>query len=175
MSPSYCTASSMLAVAARRLRTLPRLRDWVEALILLGITGALAFVIANWSQTLSWDASLPGVSGEVGGFLILAAVAVVVPCLFEEMVFRSALQPERLVGWRSFSVSALSLAIFVLWHPVQVWTGWFTGQAVFLDAGFLLVAAVLGLACTISVHRSGSIWGAVVIHWGLVLTWKAGT
>ncbi len=142
--------------------------------MVLGITGALAFVIANWSQTLSWNASLLGLREGVGGFLILAAVAVVVPCLFEELVFRSVLQPERLAGWRNYALSALSLGLFILWHPVQVWTGWFTGQAVFLDSGFLLIAAVLGLSCTISVHRSGNIWGAVLIHRGLVVVWKAG-
>ena len=96
MSPSFCTASSPLAVAARRLRTLPRARDWAEALVLLGIIAALGLVIANWSQSLSWDASLPGLTGDVAGFLLIALIAVVVPCLFEELIFRSALQPKRL-------------------------------------------------------------------------------
>ena len=31
----------------------------------------------------------------------------------------------------------------------------------------------LGLACTLSRIRSGSIWPAAIIHWGVVVVWKA--
>ena len=142
---------------------------------MLVILSVLGLAVANWSQALHWDPSLPGLTDNLPGFLALAAVAVVVPALGEELVFRGVLQPERLSGLWSYAGAGLSLALFVLWHPMQVWTGWFTGQAVFLDPGFLILVAGLGLACTLSVHRSGSVWAAVAMHWVVVVVWKAGT
>jgi predicted Abi (CAAX) family protease len=65
-----------------------------------------------------------------------------------------------------------SLGLFVLWHPVQVCLGLPMAQAAFLDWRFLIIAAALGLACTISWQRSGSIWPAVFIHWAVVVGWK---
>ena len=38
---------------------------------------------------------------------------------------------------------------------------------------FLSLVAWLGLACTLSRIRSGSIWPAVIIHWGVVVVWMA--
>lgn len=141
---------------------------------MLGILGVLAFVISHWSESLNWDAALPGLQADPAQFLTLALVAVIIPSLAEEFVFRGLLQPKRLSGLMSYAICALSLILFILWHPIQVWTRWFTGQAVFMDPGFLVVAGMLGLACTISVHRSGSIWGAVAMHWIVVVVWKAG-
>jgi predicted Abi (CAAX) family protease len=153
---------------------LPRPRDGLEALVMLALLGALALGLANWSEALSWDPSLPGLTQSLSSFLGLAVVAVLAPALSEELVFRGLLQPERLSGPLSYLGAGASLALFILWHPIQVWTGWFTGQAVFLDPAFLIVVAGLGLACTISVHRSGSLWPAAAMHWVVVVVWKAG-
>ena len=35
------------------------------------------------------------------------------------------------------------------------------------------MVACLGLACTLTRVRSGSIWPGVVIHWGVVVAWLA--
>ena len=72
-------------------------------------------------------------------------------------------------------LSALSLIAFVLWHPLQVWLDLPMAQPVFLDPAFLILVAVLGALCTILTHRSGSLWPAVVLHWIVVVSWKAGT
>tara|TARA_R110002072_G_scaffold161616_3_gene313235 strand:- start:456 stop:1040 length:585 start_codon:yes stop_codon:yes gene_type:complete len=66
-----------------------------------------------------------------------------------------------------------ALALFVLWHPVQVWLDLPMAQPVFLEPAFLFLAGLLGLACTISWQRSGSIWPPVVMHWLVVVGWKA--
>ena len=66
-----------------------------------------------------------------------------------------------------------SLLAYILWHPVQTWVGLPFGRPEFLDPAFLGVIAWLGLACTLSRIRSGSIWPAVVIHWGVVVMWKS--
>ena len=174
MRPLFCTASRRLAVAAQRLRLRPRLRDWAEALMMLGVLTALALGLANWSEALVWDARLPGLRSDPLGFIALAALAVLIPALSEEFVFRGLLQPKRLSGAAAHLGAGLSLALFILWHPIQVWTGWLTGQAVFLDPAFLGLVAGLGLVCTLSVHRSGSLWPAIVMHWIVVVVWKAG-
>jgi len=141
---------------------------------MLVIPGLAATGVSLWSEALQFDTSLPGLSADPLSFLILAAVAVIVPSLAEELIFRGALQPARIDSWRALAGSGLSLTAFIAWHPIQVWTGWFTGQAVFLTPEFLAVAGLLGLVCTISVHRSGSLWPAVAMHWVVVVVWKAG-
>ncbi|MCR9130129.1 MAG: CPBP family glutamic-type intramembrane protease [Alphaproteobacteria bacterium] len=155
--------------------TAPRSRDWAEAAGMLVLLALAATGVSLWSEALQFDSSLPGLSGDPLSFLALAAVAVIVPSLAEELIFRGALQPARIHSWRALAGSGLSLAAFIVWHPVQVWTGWFTGQAVFLMPEFLAMAGLLGLACTISVHRSGSLSPAVAMHWVVVVAWKAGT
>lgn len=86
----------------------------------------------------------------------------------EEMVFRVAL-----AGRQGFWRAALALALFVLWHPAQVWLGLPMAQPAFLEPGFLLIAAALGLTCTLAWRMTGSIWPAVAIHWVTVVGWKA--
>lgn len=168
-------ASSVLAVATRRLRTLPNARDWAEVAGMALVLALTAYAISHWSNAFTFDISLPGLRADLAAFLGLAVIAVLVPALAEEAIFRGLLQPRRLTGPRTILISALSLTAFIAWHPIQVWTGWFTGQAIFLDPGFLCVAGLLGFACTISVHRSDSLWGAVALHWAVVVVWKAGS
>ena len=68
--------------------------------------------------------------------------------------------------------AVIALAAFVLWHPVQVWLGLPMAQPVFLEPAFLVMAALLGVVCTLAYRRSGSIWPAVMIHWLTVVAWK---
>lgn len=105
---------------------------------------------------------------------LIALIAVILPALGEELVFRGALQPLRLNAVRAVALSGLSLAAFIVWHPVQVWLGLPSAQGMFLDPAFLAMAGVLGLVCTVLVHRSGSLWTAVFVHWVVVVVWKAG-
>ena len=84
------------------------------------------------------------------------------------MVFRVLLGGR--TGWLR---AALALAAFVLWHPVQVWLGLPMAQPAFLEPAFLAIVALLGLVCTLAWRRSGSVWPAVMIHWGTVVLWKA--
>ena len=142
---------------------------------MLALLALAAALISIRSDALQFDPSLPGLSADPAAFLALAAAAILVPSLGEELVFRGALQPGRIDSPAALAASALSVTAFIAWHPVQVWTGWLTGQAVFLTPAFLMMAGLLGLTCTISVHRSGSLWCAVAMHWLVVVVWKAGT
>lgn len=106
--------------------------------------------------------------------VLIALIALILPALGEELVFRGVLQPPRMDGPRAIIASGASLAAFIVWHPVQVGLGLPSAQPVFLDPAFLAMAGALGLVCTVLVHRSGSLWTAVFVHWAVVVVWKAG-
>lgn len=145
----------------------PRLRDWAESagllLVFLGLAALLGLVPEAPAAV------------DFRALAVTALIAIVLPALGEELVFRVALQPRPGAGLTSRSLAriALSLALFVLWHPVQVWLGLPFAQEQFLDPAFLAAAGLLGLACTVSYQRSGSIWPAVALHWLVVVGWKA--
>ena len=91
--------------------------------------------------------------------------AFIIPTLSEEVLFR---------GWvrRGAPIAAVgSLLAYLLWHPLQTWIGLPFGRPEFVDPAFLGLVAWLGLACTLSRLRSGSIWPPVIIHWGVVVMW----
>ncbi len=171
----FRTASSLLAYAALRLKTRPGLRDLLEGLGALGLFGLCALVIHTLMSPIHFSMGLPGLRNDPDAFLRLAAVALLIPALGEELVFRGILQPRRLSAAKDWTLSALSLAAFVLWHPLQVWLGLPMAQPVFTDPAFLTLVGVLGGLCTILTHRSGSLWPAVGLHWIVVVIWKAGT
>jgi predicted Abi (CAAX) family protease len=43
----------------------------------------------------------------------------------------------------------------------------------FLRGDFLVLAAILGLFCGLLRLRSGGLWTAIVLHWLVVVIWKA--
>ncbi len=179
---------------------IPTRRAWAEAALLFAIFAALTALIGLGGGLFEYS---PHVDRAL---LITAVVAVFVPALGEELVFRVLLQPRPPSPGKTPSRLATpapqdevnvnsspspqaevrakaslearwpfalpSIALFVLWHPVQVWLGLPMAQAIFLDLRFLIIAAMLGIACTISWQRSGSIWPAVAIHWAAVIGWK---
>lgn len=104
--------------------------------------------------------------------MLVAVIAFVIPALGEEYLFRGILQPKTLSTVRDWSAAALSLIAFVLWHPVQVWLGLPMAQPLFTQPGFLVLVAILGGLCTLLVHRSGSLWPAIGLHWLVVVGWK---
>jgi predicted Abi (CAAX) family protease len=68
---------------------------------------------------------------------------------------------------------ALALLAFIAWHPAQVALGLPFAQAALLRWDFLAIAGLLGLACTISYRRSGSLHPAIAMHWAVVAGWQA--
>lgn len=104
----------------------------------------------------------------------LALIAIVAPALGEELLFRAAMLPapqlDSAIPWRAI---LWSTALFIAWHPVQVFIhgeGW---ARIVLDPAFLVCAGLLGIACARLYWRSGSIWPAVLLHWVVVVAWKA--
>lgn len=171
----FRTASSLLAYAALRMRARPTLQNFAEGLGALGVFALSALAIHTLMSPIHFSMALPGLRNDPDAFLFLAAVAIIIPALGEEMVFRGILQPRRLGAAQDWIFSALSLVAFVIWHPVQVWLGLPFAQAMFTEPSFLMLVAVLGALCTALTHRSGSVWPAVLLHWVVVVGWKAGS
>lgn len=102
------------------------------------------------------------------------AIALVIPSLFEELLFRGplvALQ-SRMHAAAITGAALFSLFLFVLWHPMNASFILTEAQPLFFDWRFLNVAFFLGLATTAATLKAGSIWPGVAIHWAAVMLWK---
>lgn len=171
----FRTASRALAVAAARLRRPPRWADGRDMLAGLTVFVCLVWIIHHFISPIHFSLNAPGVRINPDQFLILAILAFFIPALGEEFVFRGILLP-RPTGWLQTLISSLlSVAVFVLWHPLQVWLGLPLAQPVFTEPAFLILVAGLGVICSALTLRSGSLWPAVALHWLVVVGWKAGT
>jgi predicted Abi (CAAX) family protease len=157
--PSPFRAVSETIIAS--LRRLPDLRAALEALILF-----LVLVLAGVAAVRLGVLELRPAVREAGA-LTVSLSAFLFPALTEELAFRGWLRPGQHVA------AGLSLAAFVAWHPLQALAGSPFAHPDFLDPAFLVLVALLGAACTASRLRSGSIWPAAIIHWGIIVLWQA--
>lgn len=127
-------------------------------LAVMGIAGGL----------LSWAPAFNVVT------LKLALLAIIVPSLGEELLFRAALLPapdaRRPFPWRTVAVSTL---LFVLWHPLQAPLFGPRWAELVLNPWFLLSAGALGIACARLYWKTASIWPPVLLHWTVIILWKA--
>ncbi len=142
------------------LRRLPDLRAAIEALVLFLVVVAVG-VWAAMSGVLTLDPA------PRDGMLILSVSACLMPALSEEWVFRGWVRAGAPIA------AVISLLAYVFWHPIQVLANLPFARPEFTDPLFLCVVATLGACCTLSRIRSGSIWPAVVIHWGAAVVWRA--
>jgi len=154
-------AAGLFSEVLGGLKRLPDMRAAIEALLLF-----LMVIAAGYWAAQTGVLRLHPVSSR-GEFYPIALSAFIIPSLGEELVFRGWLRRGAPIG------AVLSLIAFIAWHPLQVWLNLPFGRPEFLDARFLSLVAWLGLACTLSRIRSGSIWPAVIIHWGVVVVWLA--
>jgi len=141
---------------------LPGPADWGQSLLLFAIFALMAVYLGQHEPLFKLS-----VTEDWGHLFALAAAAIIVPALAEELVFRVLL-----AGRTGLLRAGIALAAFVLWHPLQVWLGLPMAQPMFLELAFLAIVALLGAVCTISWRRSGSVWPAVLIHWLSVVAWK---
>jgi predicted Abi (CAAX) family protease len=150
----------------RSLTTWPTARGWRLA----AMVGAVALVVELAIGL--WGGFLRPTPGDWSVLPMALALAVLVPSLGEEVVFRGLLTPGREeVGdpWRAVLPST---AVFVLWHVFEALTFMPQAAPVFLRADFLSTTAVLGLACGWLRWRTGSLWPAVLLHWLEVAGWQ---
>jgi len=146
-------------------RTFPDLRSWLRcgAELLWAVPGLL--LVAHFGDLVRMSSPV-----EANEFAGLAASLFVAPALGEELLFRAALIPRQHPRWPWL---ALSVALFVLWHPLQAVTFGPPWAGAFQDPWFLAAVAILGLALARMYAASRSIWPSVVAHWLVVLVWKA--
>lgn len=48
---------------------------------------------------------------------------------------------------------------------------WSHDDRVFLDPVFLVLVTLLGIVCTITYLKSGSVWLPILFHWLMVVVW----
>jgi len=148
------------------LRTWPDASGWrrtgIEMLWALPVMVGFAFL---------YDMTTPSRAAPSGVELLrLAAILLIAPAFGEELLFRAALIPRERPRIRWF---VLSVVLFVIWHPLQAVTFGPPWSAMFLDLGFLVAVAVLGTALARIYAATRSIWPCVLVHWAVVLSWKA--
>lgn len=150
----------------RSLTTWPTACGWTLA----AMVGAVALV-AELGIGL-WGGFLRPTPGDWSVLPMTLALAVLVPSLGEELVFRGLLTPGREEGDSAARAILPSTALFVLWHVFEALTFMPAAAPVFLRADFLATTAVLGLACGWLRWRTGSLWPAVLLHWLEVAGWQ---
>lgn len=150
----------------RALRTWPDAARWTAA---LGITLPAAAIIALSGYVGGWIRLAP--EFDVTSSLTAAIILFFIPALAEELVFRGILLSwfarvsQRWGNW-------LSIALFVLWHPLQALTFGPPWSAIFLQPSFLFATFLLGIVLTHIRIVTQSLWPVVAIHWIMVLLWK---
>lgn len=156
----------------RSLTTLPDTQGWLRCLWVFLAYAVIAFVLGRVTGALHLEA-YRGAPGRLARF---AAIAFLIPCLSEELIFRAALLPDpRRPASARYRVgrAAIALALFVLWHPLNGLFLKTEARQVFFDPGFLMLAALLGGCSTAVYSLTGSIWPSTVVHWISVVGWKA--
>ena len=149
---------------AAGLRTWPDRHGWRRVLLELGWALPVLLVVAH-SGGLVRPVDPPDPSMVVQ----LAATLLLAPALGEELIFRGLLIPRTppRIGW-----IALSVVLFVLWHPLQALGFGPPWASAFLDPWFLAAVAILGTALARIYAATGSLWPCVLIHWSCVMVWK---
>lgn len=146
------------------------LRYWVEAALLLAGFAALALPLGVSTGLLEFEPPAESITS----FLMFAAVALVVPSMFEETIFRALLLPHtsetRSLRFRALSM-AIAVPLFVLGHPlIGILVP--SCRELFFDLRFLVLCVGFGAASSLVYLRSGSIWPSVTMHWTVVVAWK---
>jgi predicted Abi (CAAX) family protease len=148
---------------------LPSLAGWAIAGGILLIYGAIALPLGLATGFLRFDFCLR-LKLHAHQILLLFFL----PALVEELIFRVWLlaHPTEAVNTMTWLVwAAISLFLFVIYHPLNALTFYREGNPTFLSIVFLSLAALLGIACTAVYILTGSMWTAVVIHWLVVTIW----
>jgi predicted Abi (CAAX) family protease len=161
----------MLNVRLRSIRlafkTFPERRTWRGCLGLFGVY-ALCALLIGWATGFC---RLELMKASAWVIASTPVVLLVTPSLVEEVLYRAVLLPhpvEAASPRTKLVWSSVSLVAFVASHPVN---GLVSRRAVFLDPVFLVLATLLGIVCTLTYLKSGSIWVPILFHWLTVVVW----
>jgi predicted Abi (CAAX) family protease len=148
--------------------TLPSKADWLRALGLLILFALVALPTGYALGFLRFD---PVKSWRTAAGVL--ATTLLFPALAEEFLFRALLPhpSERASSATKWLWVTLSLAAFVIAHPLRAIGRCGPGRRILAHPVFLLLAALLGLTCTLAYLGSGSLWPPAAIHWFVVAVW----
>lgn len=151
---------------------IPTFYDWlITALAILAFT-TIALPLGfstGFLQFQIWQAK------PIDYFLLILR-CLITPAIIEELFFRVLFlpHPTEVVNWQNWSLwAALSLVIFVIYHPLNAKTLYKDGYPTFFDPSFLTLTTLLGITCTITYALTGSAWIIIFIHWLVVVLWLA--
>ena len=138
-----------------------------HSIILVGVYILFASILGFATHFFSWKPQ------PVATVVRVTISSLFAPAILEELFFRVLLLPDPLeVSFKSYLLrSALSLFLFIVYHPLNALTFFPQGRQVFFDNIFLVLAASLGIVCTITYWQTGSIWLSVLTHWVTVAVW----
>lgn len=150
--------------------TIPSLFAWLYAVALVLVLAVISLPIGFKLGFLQ----LQILQGSWLRILVIVARAFPIPGISEELFFRVILLPhptenaslEAKLLW-----GCISLAMFIVYHPLEGLSIFPAAFTTFTNPVFLLLAAFLGIACTLSYLQSGSIWTVAAIHWLVVVVW----
>lgn len=149
--------------------TLPTAGEWMFTGLLAFSIGWMAWVVGFRSGFFEWKSpDLPPL-----GKVAIALSSIVFPALAEEWLFRALLIPhpsEHPTVGSTLFWCAFSLVVFVMHHPSKRLLP-SRKRAPFNDPVFLVLATLLGAACTLAYVCTGSVWASAAIHWLYVASW----
>ena len=157
---------TLVARLHRAIATMPNYDNARDSFILIGVYIFFASILGFATHFLSWKPQ------PAATIVRVTIASLITPAILEELFFRALLLPYPLnVSFKSFLLrSLLSLFLFIVYHPLNALT-FFPQGRIFFDRIFLVLAASLGIVCTITYWQTGSIWLPVLIHWVTVAVW----
>jgi len=151
-------------------KTFPNGFVWLRCAGLYGLFLAIAAPLGFWTGFLKCEWMI----APAYMYALVPLIAFLEPGILEELLFRVLWVPHPSENKSTAAVvtaSAISLSVFVLMHPLNGIFVRVEARAVFTNPIFLILAALLGLVCTVAYRVSGSIWPPVAMHWMTVLVW----
>lgn len=150
--------------------TIPDAKSLLYASILLAVLAVISLPLGLYLRFFqvgilqaSWETKISAI-----------AICFLTPAITEELFFRALLLPhasENASLADTWLWGCISLMLFIVYHPLNALSFYPAGLKTFLNPVFLLLAAILGLVCSIVYMQSGSLWTAIVIHWLVVVVW----
>jgi uncharacterized protein len=139
---------------------------WRLTALALGLHAAFALPFGLLTGLYGWD---PRIDLDL---LRVALVALVVPALCEEAVFRGAIMPGRAEAPVAPVSALVALVAYLAWHPINATLFFPEVLPLFSDWRFLIVTGSLGVVCAWLWRATGSLWPPVLVHWAVVVAWK---
>ncbi len=151
--------------------TLPTAEAWLYTATLAFIFTIIALPIGFIGRFLQIEVVKASWTVIIG----IITISFLRPAVTEELFFRVLLLPP-ILGNEVSSAGlwlwgCISLVLFIVYHPLNAMSFFPRGRKTFFNGVFLVLAALLGIVCSLAYIQSHSLWTAVVIHWLAVVIW----